>query len=223
MNPLVETAQLIRLQQLGSANLPVGAFAFSQGLESAVDSGWLKSAEEVESWLDVQLRYSIGKVDIPIYFRLHQACGDKNIASQRYWNDFLLACRETSEQRLSDTATGLALGKLLASLDVPLQAIDEPTFLTYYAMAATHWQLNAEASCSVHVWSWLENQVIAATKLMPLGQTRAQQMLCTLQEAIPQLIAAGRSLSDSELGASLPALAISSCHHETQYSRLFRS
>ncbi len=219
----MELQQLLRLLQLGSANLPVGAYAFSQGLESAVACGWVGNAEQVEEWLRIQLRYSLGKVDLPIYQRLRVALAQASPGALQYWNDYLLACRETREQRLGDTATGQALEKLLASLDVPLAAVEEPAYLTLYAQVTGHWHIDADPGCVVYARSWLENQVIAATKLLPLGQTGAQQILDRLQAGIPALVDKAHSLTDDQLGASLPGLAISSCHHEFQYSRLFRS
>jgi len=69
----------------------------------------------------------------------------------------------------------------------------------------------------------LENQVAAATKLVPLGQTSAQRLLGEMQRDIPAAIDYSEALEDNAIGASLPALAMASAWHETQYSRLFRS
>lgn len=219
----IDASRLLRLQQLGSASLPVGAYAFSLGLESAIEAGWLATAEDVAHWLAAQLEHAVGRVDVPIYFRLTAALRAQDLTALQYWNDYLLACRETLELRLSDTATGQALASLLPALEVPLLALDEPAFLSLFAQAAVHWGLPDTAACATWLWSWLENQVIATTKLLPLGQTRAQQLLSQLQRLIPPLVEAGQGITDAELGGSLPALAISSCHHEIQYSRLFRS
>jgi urease accessory protein len=69
----------------------------------------------------------------------------------------------------------------------------------------------------------LENQVAAAIKLVPLGQTDGQKLIGELLPHIPDLLAKAKMLTDDEIGASLPLLAILSGQHETQYSRLFRS
>jgi urease accessory protein len=74
-----------------------------------------------------------------------------------------------------------------------------------------------------YAWSWLENLVLAGIKLVPLGQTRGQQTLARLATLIPSAVAAALEVSDEEIGASTPALAIASSAHETQYTRLFRS
>ena len=69
----------------------------------------------------------------------------------------------------------------------------------------------------------MENQVAAATKLLPLGQSAAQRILDDLIGIIPGAVSASQSASDAEIGSSLPGLAMASALHETQYTRLFRS
>ena len=74
-----------------------------------------------------------------------------------------------------------------------------------------------------YVWSWMENLVTASTKLLPIGQKAAQSMLTALQKPAAEAIERASRLCNEDLGASLPGVALASCHHETQYSRLFRS
>ena len=72
-----------------------------------------------------------------------------------------------------------------------------------------------------YLWGWLENQASVLMKAVPLGQTDGQRLLLRLGAGIPALVdAAARS---ETLSNFLPGLAIASCRHETQYSRLFRS
>jgi len=215
---------LLRLMQLSSSTLPVGAYAFSQGLEYAIEAGWLKSRDYVQAWLALQLNQSLARVDIPILFRLGSAIRAGDIETMRYWNDYLLACRESAELRLTDTAPGESLQRLLPALDIaPVPVNGDLAFLTAFVQAAVHWQLDDKSSATGYLWSWMENQVIAATKLMPLGQTEAQKMLLLLQDEVPGAIQSAGQIEDEELGAGLPALAIASMLHETQYTRLFRS
>jgi len=71
-----------------------------------------------------------------------------------------------------------------------------------------------------YAWSWLENQVMAAVKCVPLGQSAGQKILLTLGarlDAIADAAQAGEPLNFA------PGLAVLSSRHETQYSRLFRS
>ncbi|MFB1014205.1 MAG: urease accessory UreF family protein, partial [Alteromonadaceae bacterium] len=65
--------------------------------------------------------------------------------------------------------------------------------------------------------------VAAATKLVPLGQTQAQNLLFELSEQVETAMLIANKLPDDQIGASLPHLAMASAWHETQYTRLFRS
>jgi urease accessory protein len=135
-----------------------------------------------------------------------------------------MACRETAEFRLSEIAMGEALARLLPQLGitVPDQLLP-PTFLALFALTAQKWELSCEQTALCYAWSWLEHHVMAATKILPLGQTQSQVLLMQLQTAIPEAVAHASSLDDTSLGSSLPALALASIKHETQYTRLFRS
>lgn len=216
---------LLRLLQLSSVGLPVGGFAFSQGMEYAIDHGWVKNKAEVSAWIGLQLQQSVARVDLPVLQRCMAAAKQQDTERLIELNDLVLACRETKELRLNDTAMGEALFRLLGSLqiDTPFKRLDEMSFVTLFAIAASHWSLKPDLASLGFAWSWLENQIAAATKLVPLGQTQAQELLGELQTDIRQAIAMSLTIEEDRIGAGLPAIAIASAQHETQYSRLFRS
>ena len=216
---------LLRLLQLSSVGLPVGGFAFSQGMEYAIDQGWVKNKAEVSAWIGLQLQQSVARVDLPVLQRCMAAAKQQDTERLIELNDLILACRETKELRLNDTAMGEALFRLLGSLqiDTPFKRLDEMSFVTLFAIAASHWSLKPDLASLGFAWSWLENQIAAATKLVPLGQTQAQELLGELQTDIRQAIAMSLTIEEDRIGAGLPAIAIASAQHETQYSRLFRS
>lgn len=216
--------RLLRLMQLASPALPVGAYAFSQGLESAMEAGWLRDREALRDWLALQIRHALGEVDLVLLRRAVLAWEAGEVEDVVYWNAMVLACRETAEFRSAELAMGEALARLLPALGcAPCEALRQPTFIVLFARAAGYWQLGFEAAALAYAWSWLENQVAAATKILPLGQTAAQLLLDLLQSDLPGSIAAAAANEDAEPGACLPGLAIASCRHESQYSRLFRS
>lgn len=216
---------LLRLLQLSSVSLPVGGYAFSQGLEYAIDTGWIRNQAQVEDWLETQLLHSVAQVDLSLLRLMMQAAAEQDLEALQRLNDLALACRETKELRLTDTAMGEALGRLMTSLDIPLSFArgEEVSFVSLFAVAATHWQISYQTAALGFSWSWLENQVAAATKLVPLGQTQAQLLLGELQPVLTQALHAAESVPEDQIGAGLPALAIASALHEQQYSRLFRS
>ena len=224
---------LARLLQLSSVSLPVGGYAFSQGLEYAVECAWLKKTADVETWITLQLYENLARVDLPILREVMLATEKQDWLRLLYLNDLLLASRETKELRLSDTAMGEALLRLLKSLDFELKFLDELgqqggtvndiSFACLFGLCAQQWSISYRLAATGFTWSWLENQVAAATKLVPLGQTQAQQLLVQFQPVLGEIIDAAEHISEEEIGGGLPALAIASALHETQYSRLFRS
>jgi urease accessory protein len=125
---------------------------------------------------------------------------------------------------------GYSLRKLLTELastndDVRanLAGLEEIAFPTSFACAATQWRILPELALVAYLWAWLENQVMAAVKAVPLGQTDGQRMLLALGERLGAIAERAAMLADDELGSFAPGMALLSSHHETQYSRLFRS
>ncbi|RDL45098.1 urease accessory protein UreF [Marinomonas piezotolerans] len=216
---------LLRLLQLSSVSLPVGGYAFSQGMEYAIDRGWVTKQTQVADWTQLQLLQSLARVDLPILRLAMAAWAMRDEVRLVELNDLILACRETKELRLNDTAMGEALARLLRSLEIetPFVRLEDISFVVLFAIAASHWQIEFETAALGFSWSWLENQIAAATKLVPLGQTQAQLLLGELQPVLSDAIALAKTLEEDDIGAGLPAVAIASCLHETQYSRLFRS
>ena len=138
---------LLRLLQLTSPSLPVGAFAYSQGLESAIEMGWVKDEPSLSQWLQDQLDYSIGRVDLPVFVRLYSALAAKDETAALAWSRRLVAMRETSELVADDCARGKALGRLLTNLGIPNVDIwrkqtDTP-FVALAAVAAVGWEIAA--------------------------------------------------------------------------------
>ena len=238
LKPQADPIKLNRLLQLCSANLPVGGFSFSQGLEYAVEMGWLTSPETTESWIKINLEESIAQTDLAILKRLFNALSvhtpenhtEYDIDAFKYWNTHLIACRESHELLLADLAMGKALIRLVKQLDnidiAPYQAIialKEISFVSAFALCAYIFKLDLLSAQSGYCWTYIDNQVAAATKLVPLGQTQAQNLLFDLTESTQIIIDKSNAINDDEIGTSLPHLAMASAWHETQYSRLFRS
>jgi len=218
---------LLRLLHLASPSLPTGAFAYSQGLEWAVSNGWIADRSDLKQWLDDLVRHNLARVDIPVLRRMYAACRDRREEALAGWCHRLLALRESHELRMEEKNRGRALATLLESLRVPLSANERRLVsscqLAGFALAAARWHIPLPEAASGYAWSWLENQVIAGIKLIPLGQTQGHQVLAELDGPIADAVEGGLRLGEHAIGASNPALAISSSRHETQYTRLFRS
>lgn len=218
---------LIRLLHLASPSLPVGGFTYSQGLEWAVEAGWVRTAADLEAWVGDLLGHSLARVDLPVLARLHVAARGGDRTAMAGWIDRLIAARESAELRQEEANRGRALAELLIAWGLPgardwraLLARSQAAGLAY---AAAAWGIAARPLAAGYAWSWAEALVLTGVKCVPLGQTQGQQVLARLATLIPPAVDSGLGLSDAAIGASSVALAIASSAHETQYTRLFRS
>lgn len=222
-----QTPALLRLLQLVSPSLPVGGFTYSQGIEWAVEAGWIRTLADLEDWIADQLQTGMARVDLPLLARLRAAAEVRDDATLRIWIDRLLASRETAELRAEECNRGRALADLLAAWGIDgareRRALLARSQAAGFAFASTAFGIEPRLAAAGYAWSWLENLVLAAVKIVPLGQTQGQQALARLATQVPPALDLALSLSDDEIGASNPALAIASSAHETQYTRLFRS
>ena len=219
---------LTRLLQLASPLLPVGAFAYSQGLEAAVESGTVRDAESAQRWILDYLAHGLARFEAPIVLRLHRVWTANDIDGVHYWNTRFLASRESAELHAETVQMGFSLRRLMTDLfmagDIAaLESIDPLSYPAAFAFAASHWKIDARDALTAYLWSWCENQVSAALKSVPLGQVAGQRILVAAQDAVAQAVERAARVADDELANLLPALAIASARHETQYSRLFRS
>lgn len=225
-----DTPALLRLLQLVSPSLPVGGYSYSGGIEWAAEAGWIDSADATRDWLADQLMHGVCRVDLPLLVRLRAAADADDAPTMARWIELLRALRETAELRAEEAARGRALADLLAALGLPAagtaadwRALLAQSQLAGFAYAGAAWHIPQTELLQGYAWMWLEGQVTAAVKIVPLGQTDGQRMLAALAVLVPRAIDIALSLGDDDIGASSPALAIASSSHETQYTRLFRS
>ncbi|AUM00230.1 urease accessory protein UreF [Zoogloeaceae bacteirum Par-f-2] len=232
---------LIRLLQLVSPTLPVGAYTYSQGLEWAVDCGTLQTEADAARWIGDLLTHGVGAFEAPlaarlceVWAQLGQSGADQAAALCEIMalNADFLASRETAELRAETVQMGYSLVRTLSGVPafagLPgwvawLEAIDEPAYPTAWTAAAAAWQVPTGEAVAAYLWAWAENQVMAAVKTVPLGQSAGQRLLAALGERIPAVAERALSLPRCAWNNFSPALAIASSRHETQYTRLFRS
>lgn len=212
------TERLARLLQLASPALPVGAFSYSGGLEAAIEAGLVTDAASAERWIGEVLQHSVARMEAPVLARMMRE--PSRIAE---WNEVFLASRESAELRAETAQMGYSLRRLLTDLAVPVPALGETAYPAAYASAVAAWDVAHQPALVAYLWAWLENQVMAAVKAVPLGQTVAQKMLLAMGERLEALAAQALFMDDDALGNFTPGLALLSSRHETQYSRLFRS
>jgi urease accessory protein len=218
---------LLRLLQLVSPALPIGGYNFSQGLEYAIEAGWVRDEASALGWISGLMGASIGTLDVPVLRRLHEAWSSNDVTGVDRWSRFLVASRETSELRAEDRHLGRSLGKVLAEAGVPnareWQTRSDATFATTFSLGCARWHVGVDQCAWGYLWTWAENQVLAAVKAVPLGQSAGQRMLDALIAQIPPVAQSAAALADDDIGSAAPMHLIASAAHETQYTRLFRS
>lgn len=224
---MTDQLALLRLLQLASPALPIGAFNFSQGLEFAIEHGGVKNEGDAREWIMGLARHSMATLDVPMLLRLQAAWNDQDARVAHSLSAELLASRETAELRAEELHLGQSLARILVEFGIdPAREwlrCDHATHAAMFALAAAHSAVPAEDAATAFLWAWAENQVIAAVKLLPLGQTAGQRMLEDIRQQIPSLVAAARELPDESIGTATPFAVMASAWHETQYTRLFRS
>jgi len=221
---------LARLLQLASPALPVGAYSYSQGLESAVDAGLVHDAASAEIWIGEVLAFAVARLEAPVWWRLHAAWSANDLERVAHWNDIFRSTRESAELRAETLQMGYSLQRLLLELGefdevslARLRGVGDITFPAAFAFAAARWEIPPRSALIAYLWAWLENQVMAALKSVPLGQTDGQRLLLALAALLPGIADSACALGDDDLCNYAPGFAILCSRHETQYSRLFRS
>jgi urease accessory protein len=222
-----EPLALLRLLQLVSPTLPVGAFNFSQGLEQAIELQWIRDEATASAWIAGCARHGMATLDLPMLARLHGAFAHADEHTAQRLSAELIASRETAELRAEERHLGQSLAKVLNSLGFTDAEswIRNPgcSFAAMFALAATRSGIDAELAAYGYLWTWTENQMLCAVKLIPLGQTAGQRLLESVRLQMPQIVTSALAVDDDEIGAATPLMAMASAWHETQYTRLFRS
>jgi urease accessory protein len=217
---------LTALLQLASPALPVGAYSYSQGLEAAVEARTVHDRTSAALWIGDVLTLSLQGMEAPIFLRLVAAwkSGDHSAAAR--WNTEFVASRESAELRAETLQMGYSLLNLLRGLGedtAALAGLEDPAYPAAFAFAVAAWRIEPDEALAAYLYAWAENQVMAALKSVPLGQTDGQRILRALAEHIPVVVERAAAFGDDELVNLAPGLALAASRHETQYSRLFRS
>jgi len=232
--PPIETTTadlaLVRLLRLASPMLPVGAFSYSQGFETAAELGWVTNEASAAQWIDDVLSFNFARFEAPIWSRLYRAWYAEDHAAAERWNAVFLAGRESAELRAETMQMGYSLRTLFVTGEEfnsselrSLGAIEGPAFPTVFTFACARWRIREDRGLLGYCWAWLENQAGAAMKIVPLGQSAGQRILVTLGAKLPELVETALGIEDDQLSNCAPGFAIASARHEAQYSRLFRS
>ena len=216
-------AARLKLFQLVSPALPVGAFSYSEGLEVLVQQGLLAGPQDLEPWLRAELQRGAVAMEAAALGTLFSALRGGDLAAVVELDGWLLAQREAAEVRAQQRQMGQSLLLLLADLGWPLPGGAALAWPAAFAWAALCLELGSPDLEEAYLYSWVANQISAAVRLVPLGPTHGQRLQLALAPLIAEQAAElsssdPRQLWNGGIGAGLAQL-----QHAELYSRLFRS
>ncbi|MEV8466931.1 urease accessory UreF family protein [Fluviibacterium sp. DFM31] len=209
---------VLTLTQWLSPAYPVGAFAYSCGLEGAVDLGQVSDEASLEAWLRDLLHHGASHGDALFLAATYRADTPEAVAGI----DATARAFAPSRERLQEADhLGAAFAKITGA--VWAQDLDGLTYPVAVGRAARLAGLPQDLTAAMYLQAMLSNLLAAAQRLMPLGQSAAQAMLHRLTPLCSE-IAAQTAQGDLDTLSSTSFLAdIASMHHETQYARIFRT
>jgi urease accessory protein len=222
--------KLIALLHLASPALPIGTFSYSQGLEAAVDVQLVHDAESARAWIQSGLEHVLALNELPTLSIIYRNWESGNFSEIERLNARFLASRESSELRQETEQMGWSLTQLALALrwhdksrQVVLSSLSPVGLPTAFAYASGALGIDLESCVSAYCFGWVENQVTAALKSVPLGQIAGQKILFAMHSVIPDVVLRAIATAPDQISTFAPHLGILSARHANQYSRLFRS
>jgi urease accessory protein len=224
-DPFPRVAAQTRLLQFASQALPTGAYAYSVGLEGLLSSGKLEGESACQVHLVTLMESVVARLEIPLFLRMFAAFQGEDAPAARRASEYLLASRETREMQEQERQMARALRRVLGDICADRCPGDWSPVTYSEGLARTaHWfELERSEAAVLLVYSWVEQQVSALCRLLPLGPIAGQRMLNGILIHVPGVVALGATIEDDDMGAGAPGLAIASARHENQYCRIFRS
>jgi urease accessory protein len=226
----ISSAALYRLMAWFSPAFPVGAYSYSSGIEWAVEAGDITNTKTLQRWLRVMLGMGSGFCDAVFVAQSHRAISDRNNDLLREVIELAAAMAPSKERFLETTAQGEAfLSTMRASW--PCSALDRlaKSFtgpLAYpvaVGVACAGHGIPVEAAVHAYLQALMANLVSAGVRLIPLGQTDGQRLIAALEYDIAATSERALTTKLDDIGSSAFRVDAASMHHETQYTRLFRS
>ncbi len=224
--PLTSIAATLRLLAWLSPAFPTGGFAWSHGVEWAVDSGDITDGPTLQAWLTPVLRQGAARADAIVLRHAHRAAGD--IDALAAITELALAAQSSRERHAETTGQGnafrLATGPWRPAVLTALAAREPniPYPVAVGAMAGAN-AIAEDLACAAYVQTLAANLISAAVRLVPLGQSTGLAVLAALEPAITVVAAETRAATLDDLGGACFRSDLAAMRHETQYTRLFRS
>ena len=213
-----------------SPSFPIGAFAYSHGLEWAFEAGDITDFETLGAWLRGLLRYGSLRNDAVLLAAAWRAVADQDTSALRAVNELALALAPSQERYLETSAQGTAFA-ITARAAWPSTALDELSaddfddvaYPVALAATAASYDIALPAMVESFLIAFVSNLISAALRLGCIGQTDGQKLIAALMKEISAAAVFATHSTLDDLGSATLRADIASMKHETQYSRLFRS
>jgi urease accessory protein len=223
-------ASVVPLLAWLSPSYPVGAYAYSHGLEWAVEAGDVSDEPSLAQWLTDMIEHGAGRNDAILLVHAHRAATAQEPRALCEVNELALAFAPSRELRLETSQQGRSfLDATLAAWPAPgLTPVAEalPGEVAYPiavgACAGAH-GVALPAAVEAYLFAFVQNLVSAAVRLAPIGQTGGTRVVAGLAPTVAALAASVPDLTLDDLGGCTFRADLGSFLHETQYTRLFRS
>lgn len=222
--------QLARLLQFSDSTLPVGAFAFSNGLESAIQTGIVTDAASLRDYVDLVLRQA-ARMDGVALLHAHRAACAGDAQALRAADSALMARRVGEEQQLMLARMGRKLAELVLKI-TPCPLLDSfladikagatpGCFPVGQAIALAHLGAGEAEAFVTHQYGVASMVLSAALRLMRIDHIDTQRILFGAQARVEADYLIARDLSLDEMSAFAPVFDVLVAHHTTTHVRLF--
>ena len=211
-----------------SPAFPVGAFAYSHGVETAVDAGWIHDAASLEAWLGDLLHHGSARQDAVLAAESWRLAQTREAEGLVELNDLALALAPSRERRLETGAMGRAFAETIRTAwpDAFAEALPRGQDIAYpvaFGATAATGGMPIGTSLEALALGFVSSLVSAALRLGPIGQTDGQRVTASLLPEARRLGTWAATSTLDDLGACALRSDIAALQHETLYSRLFRS
>jgi len=206
-----------------SPAFPVGAFAWSAGLETAIADGRVRDAARLSDWIDGALRHGGIRTDAILLAHAHRGSGDP--AALQELADLSLALTAARERWMETSVTGDSYitatrawpAETLAVLPSPC-----PYPIAVGAIAGAH-RIGPGDTLLAWLTATVHGQVSVAARPVPHGQSDGLRVMAGLEQAIATLAEAAATAGLADIGGIAYAADIAQMRHETLEPRIFRS
>ena len=211
---------LLRLLAWLSPGFPTGAYAYSHGVEWAVESGDVRDGETLRGWLADILSNGSGRNDAILLRHAYRDARDP--AALADLSDHAAAIAPSRERLGETTDQGAAFVRAAGAWECPMLPLAVAYPVAVGALAGWH-GIDENLTAAAYLQAFASNLISAAIRLVPLGQTTGLQVLAAIEPIIAQVAAGTAHATLDDIGGCTFRADLAAMRHETQYTRLFRS